>query len=296
MNRKIRIVLNFIGTLWVSITLMYSQTPDSLHYFPHHAGDRWQYKSTATNEIVFNRYIDSVVLQLNGDKIIWMRSGNQELSSHRYRIDTLNNIYNASFQPTFIRYRLEADSGESWKGGVLGQDTVVISLISSKYELVFNKWVNVKTFEFVRHGSNGFNFWLGRDYLARGFGLVRSDIESASPQVVSGAFIGGKNYGSILSISSVSSMLNAPTIESISNYPNPFNNMTTISFYIVDEGNVEITLYDISGKKVLSLFNRWLSRGKYSIPLYANHLSSGTYFVSLQTQSKNTFHKLLLTK
>ena len=37
------------------------------------------------------------------------------------------------------------------------------------------------------------------------------------------------------------------------NFPNPFNPITTISFDLPDESFVMLTVYDLAGKKVLTL-------------------------------------------
>jgi photosystem II stability/assembly factor-like uncharacterized protein len=65
------------------------------------------------------------------------------------------------------------------------------------------------------------------------------------------------------------------------NYPNPFNNQTIIKYQISITGKVKIKIFDISGKKVLTLLNKIQSAGKYEISLSADNISSGVFFYTL---------------
>ena len=54
--------------------------------------------------------------------------------------------------------------------------------------------------------------------------------------------------------------------ELIGNYPNPFKTETTISFSLTENAeNTELSIYNISGQKVITLINKKLSAGKHSI-------------------------------
>ena len=51
-----------------------------------------------------------------------------------------------------------------------------------------------------------------------------------------------------------------------SNFPNPFNPTTTISFKTLEAGNVNVTIYDITGRTVKTLIvNRYMTSGTYSV-------------------------------
>jgi len=51
----------------------------------------------------------------------------------------------------------------------------------------------------------------------------------------------------------------------LTNYPNPFNPTTTISFSILDESNVELSIYNIKGQKIKSLLCNQIAAGEHSI-------------------------------
>ena len=70
-----------------------------------------------------------------------------------------------------------------------------------------------------------------------------------------------------------------PKVFSLSqNYPNPFNPSTTISFSIAKSSRVNLTLYDLLGRKVLILRDEKMQPGEYQFTLNASELASGLYF------------------
>lgn len=81
------------------------------------------------------------------------------------------------------------------------------------------------------------------------------------------------------------------------NYPNPFNPETQISFELPQAGFAEITVYDITGRKVSTLFSGNKSAGIHTLRFDASGLSSGVYMYRLKT-GNGTVHsrKMLLMK
>ncbi len=81
------------------------------------------------------------------------------------------------------------------------------------------------------------------------------------------------------------------------NFPNPFNPETNISFNIPELTNVNIKLYDITGREIRVLVNEKKQPGYYTIKLKGGELSSGVYFYRLVTTSGYTaVKKLILLK
>ena len=89
-------------------------------------------------------------------------------------------------------------------------------------------------------------------------------------------------HGESLEASTTSSIGELPQESKItSNYPNPFNPVTNIVFDLaeVNAGNVEISVYDIQGRKVEVLHNGWLDAGTgYEFTWNASTVASGKYF------------------
>ncbi|HRI45548.1 MAG TPA: T9SS type A sorting domain-containing protein, partial [Ignavibacteriaceae bacterium] len=80
------------------------------------------------------------------------------------------------------------------------------------------------------------------------------------------------------------------------NYPNPFNPSTTISFVIEKREHVKLSIYDVTGRLIDELVNDILVPNNYSVLFNGKDLSSGIYFAKLSTSSKYKVIKLLLMK
>ena len=73
--------------------------------------------------------------------------------------------------------------------------------------------------------------------------------------------------------------------ELFQNFPNPFNPSTEIVFSIQEDANVQIIIYDITGKEIQKLVNESYQSGRYNVKWNATGLSSGTYFYSISAKS-----------
>lgn len=80
------------------------------------------------------------------------------------------------------------------------------------------------------------------------------------------------------------------------NFPNPFNSQTVIKFSIPETEFVNLSIYDISGKKVTELLNSKTGHGEYTLNWDAANLSSGVYFIKLTTEKYAKVIKSLLIK
>ncbi len=79
------------------------------------------------------------------------------------------------------------------------------------------------------------------------------------------------------------------------NYPNPFNTRTTISYELVKNAQVEITIFNLMGERVKTLKKGFQSKGEYSIIWEAkdelgHEVASGNYFYQFKT------NEIVLTK
>jgi len=80
------------------------------------------------------------------------------------------------------------------------------------------------------------------------------------------------------------------------NYPNPFNINTTISFKIVNKGNVTIDVYNITGQKIDTLLNKFMESGNHSCIWEASGFSSGIYFYTINAGFFSRSKKMMLLK
>jgi uncharacterized delta-60 repeat protein len=83
------------------------------------------------------------------------------------------------------------------------------------------------------------------------------------------------------------------------NYPNPFNPSTNISFEIPNESDVELTIYDVQGKKIKQLVNERMTAGNYNYRFDAvseGGLTSGVYFYKLISRDFVQTRRMVLIK
>jgi hypothetical protein len=89
---------------------------------------------------------------------------------------------------------------------------------------------------------------------------------------------------------------NKPYQIEISNYPNPFNPITTISYSIANPGHASLSVYNIAGQKVATLVNGNMSLGNHSVSFSGSNLASGVYFYRFEAGKFNKTGKMLLVK
>ncbi len=79
------------------------------------------------------------------------------------------------------------------------------------------------------------------------------------------------------------------------NYPNPWNEGTTIEFTTMERGVIDFKLYSSTGSLVKEYFNdgKVYKPGNYTISIKKDELESGTYFYELKT-GINKFQKIML--
>ena len=101
-------------------------------------------------------------------------------------------------------------------------------------------------------------------------------------------------YPEITALSSPAPQLPAGQSRLFPNYPNPFNPQTTIVFYVASNGAVRLDIYDVLGRRVKTLLNKELKRGRYEIRWNAAGRASGVYICRLQTEEETRLRKMLL--
>jgi photosystem II stability/assembly factor-like uncharacterized protein len=183
------------------------------------------------------------------------------------------------------------DYGETWLK-IYNSSVYSLSLFNNKYVaaglpagegILFssnfgNEW------KFLNEGihSNAIIIWNIIDsdgYLyasANGLGLYKSN------QIVTN--IDFKEHNEIISFS----------LEQ--NYPNPFNSSTNIRYSILQSGRVTLTVYDIMGRVVAVLLDRYQEAGSYDMIFQAKDLASGIYFYTLTSGNFMATKKLILLK
>lgn len=85
------------------------------------------------------------------------------------------------------------------------------------------------------------------------------------------------------------------------NYPNPFNPSTTIKFGLPEDSHVKLTIYSITGQKVITLIDNLFSRGYHEINWngkneFGTLVANGIYIYELKAGSKRILNKMIFAK
>jgi hypothetical protein len=85
------------------------------------------------------------------------------------------------------------------------------------------------------------------------------------------------------------------------NYPNPFNPNTTISFFLPQAGKTELVIYNQKGQKVRTLSSSSLGEGPHKLiwdgrSENGTHVASGIYLYRISTNQGSITKKMILAK
>ena len=157
------------------------------------------------------------------------------------------------------------------------KSTKIIQLIPRNLPENFD-WRILNTETKVDHGKN----------------LIRSSLSEASYELI----VGSSDFINEMS----SDYKSLPKhFKLAQNYPNPFNPRTTISYQIPVSSDVNLSIYNILGEKVVTLLSREQEPGYYRLEWNGlnqsgQRVSSGIYFLHLQTKQFNQTIKMILQR
>lgn len=85
------------------------------------------------------------------------------------------------------------------------------------------------------------------------------------------------------------------------NYPNPFNAGTNIDFNLPRSGQINLQVYDLLGRSVVTLHDGFMQAGSHTViwdgrSATGNNLATGVYFYRLQADGFDKTKKMLLIK
>lgn len=84
------------------------------------------------------------------------------------------------------------------------------------------------------------------------------------------------------------------------NFPNPFNPSTRISFGVTKNSHIELIVYDLLGREILTPVNQWVSSGSYEVEIDMSPFESGIYFYrlsnSVSSSEQELVRKMILIK
>ncbi len=86
------------------------------------------------------------------------------------------------------------------------------------------------------------------------------------------------------------------TDELLKNFPNPFNETTTITYSVPERSNINLTVYNSIGIEVTTLASEIKEAGTYSVRFDASSLNSDIYFCRLKMNDMVVTRKMILLK
>ena len=76
-------------------------------------------------------------------------------------------------------------------------------------------------------------------------------------------------------------------------YPNPFKKEFEVEFTLDNEEFISIDIFDVSGRKVKSLYNGLLKSGLHNLDIDASDIAKGSYFIELKLND-SSFRKIII--
>ena len=77
------------------------------------------------------------------------------------------------------------------------------------------------------------------------------------------------------------------------NFPNPFNPATHIHWWQAQQGRVTITVYELSGREIDVIMDDIVGVGEHQIIYQPRALSSGIFFVKLESGNEARINKIV---
>ena len=69
------------------------------------------------------------------------------------------------------------------------------------------------------------------------------------------------------------------------NFPNPFNHTTGIDYYLPESAEVEISVYDLGGRRVRTLIREFMPGGNHTVRWDASGLATGVYLYRIRSDN-----------
>ena len=160
--------------------------------------------------------------------------------------------------------------------------------INGYSSFVINNWSSVDLNSIAEIGDG--------NYLLVGIVDTEDDIsETDESEVNNGMFLAADASETIAFVRDATNSIASLNSESISvaSSPNPFSESVQIQISLQESSDVEVSLYDISGKTIHSIDQGQLSRGRHIVALGGESLESGMYFLVIRTSSGITTEQLI---
>ncbi len=205
-------------------------------------------------------------LPLGYNNYLYVSETNQDQSC-RWTLNTqLNGEYELSI---YIPNRHYTESNAHYVLQRGGFEDLDIYVNGSNYS---NEWVSVGNYSFNNSENN---------YLLLYSGNLEAPIKEVSADAIRLHFLG--DVGGFLSVDESQDI----QMSNLYCYPNPFNSTVMINYTLAVSGDVNLSVYNILGQKMVTLVNEYISEGVSSVYWQADNLPSGIYLVVLRSGEFN---------
>jgi hypothetical protein len=117
---------------------------------------------------------------------------------------------------------------------------------------------------------------------------VRFKIEYTSSYYSNNLFIDDINISGIVGVDEYDAH------STLSVYPNPFDNNTTISYTLTKTENITIKIYDLVGNEIVSILNKNEQQGKHKLNFNKSNLPAGVYLLKLNSSIENITKQIVI--
>lgn len=298
---KISIIFIFLILIIFSPNTFYAHnSSDSLlSFYPLQIGDQWIYDelSISDNEIETHQWKLEVIKDtLMPNNKVYKMIGNSFSDNFVFeRVDTTQfriYEYNAAMDSTdFEDIKLDFNQNPG--------DT----LQTSFWTIIFEGDSTVEYFgetHLSRTYGHQYGFAGYEDNYIKNIGLYKVTTAGdffTSESNLKGAVINGEVFGdTTLTAVNESEPGQIKDFNLYQNYPNPFNPATNIRYAIPKSGIVKLKVFDLLGREISTLVNKFQSRGNYKVEFNGSNLSSGVYFYRVKFMDKILTKKFLLLR
>ena len=265
-------------------------------FFPLAVGNSWEYSWNDGLGGGYEEYVSIVskVLKPNGKYYYVFQT---EYSNHLgyylnsyFRMDDSNNVYKYYDQTEkeYLSEKFNAKIGELWITGRFGPTDSSIGFKDYGrilYDSTENIWNKVRQYKYVSYTSGG--LWFQSIQFVKGIGIYSISQEAYTRVTLSKFHIITDGISNPINSSEFTSKVSL-----LNNYPNPFNPETKVKFIIKDNSNVFLTVYDIIGREIKSLYEGQLYSGEHIFSWNGKdetnrNVPSGVYYCCLNVINKN---------
>lgn len=105
-----------------------------------------------------------------------------------------------------------------------------------------------------------------------------------------------KQYADMFRRKSTGTLIPPAAAQLYQNYPNPFNYVTAISFEIPSTSRVKLEVFDLLGRRVVTLADEYRPAGRHTVLFDAVRIASGVYIARFTRGSETVERKMILLK